>query len=115
MKSKEIIVPLNVEAQKSLDFGIEIKSDLLTFELTQEEFHLLYSSKIFDCINEISGCMIDDYEDDSIVDTKILKMVLEVLKNRNAKFSTELDTLNNKVILLFEEAIKNKTGVYFFF
>lgn len=115
MKQRDIIVPLSKESKELLDNGIE-KIDSEEIKLSEEQFTLLYSSKVFDLINNTAGCIIDDYEDDSITDINKLIDVRKIL-NHIVEISSSIDLkiIVREIIILIEIAIERKTGIYFYF
>jgi hypothetical protein len=112
MKNRLIIVPKNKEAEKDLDFDKAKKSQLIELHLNDEEFILLYKKGVFELINEIGSTSIDDYEDASLIGEENISNVMAALKLKNVLFE---DDLIMKIICLFEAALNNKTGVYFYF
>jgi hypothetical protein len=104
---KQIIVPKDEKAMEDLDYDIAEESQLITWNLTEEEYKKLVDSNIFELFNAQCDSLIDEYEDDKILYDK-LDGVKAYLTNNN---SYELKKLNEFVI----EAIKRKTAIHFYF
>ena len=112
--SKIITVPKDKEALAKLDFDDASSSCLIELSISENEYLHLERIYFFENINKLSGSLIDNYEDDSIVDLEILKSVYEFL-NKKYKNDNYYDTLISPILGLFNEAIKRETGFFFFF
>lgn len=106
-----IIVPKDKEADVLLDYDEASSDQLLTLYFDNAEFKELWDAGVFSAINEIAESMIDVYEDDGITDRYKLQQVINS-DIFNKKLSTnKLDQIK----VLFEEALKRETGIYFYF
>jgi hypothetical protein len=109
---KLISTPLTVEAMHRLDLDENLPGDIEELELTNENYSLLSNCGIFDKINSALGKMIDEYEDESIQGLVELNASLEILNEIFHK--TQLEIIR-KIIHLNQLAIKNNTGLFFYF
>jgi hypothetical protein len=110
MQQKIIIVPKDKTALKELDFDEAKPDQLIEYILTEKEFSTLYNTGVIDSINEIGNSNIEEFEDDVINDEKRLSDVLDFLMKSN-----ESSEILNPIIHIFQEAIKRKTAVFFYF
>ncbi|UYQ91269.1 hypothetical protein MKQ68_14345 [Chitinophaga horti] len=111
MKYRAIVVPKTKEAEQSLDYDKVMPEQLLEVVLDEDEFDNLLAIGFFERINSIAGSNIDDYEDENITDEEKLKEILRSEIFSHSAVTNKLSQLRN----LFEEAIKRKTGIYFYF
>lgn len=112
---KTICVPVNASAQQRLDYDECLEDDLISMDMDNETCYQLFELGVFNKINKMAGCIIDDFEDDRITDTGKLKTILNSgLFNENI-YSPEINNLITKIKNLFDEALKRNTGVYFYF
>ncbi|WP_234452657.1 MULTISPECIES: hypothetical protein [unclassified Pseudomonas] len=80
--------------------------------LTEEEYQQLLESRALEKINNTTGKIIDEYEDEAITTPQELKESLQILKTHlKPKNSKTL----NKIIRLNALAINRNTGLFFFF
>ncbi|ULT24968.1 hypothetical protein KUH03_39865 [Sphingobacterium sp. E70] len=114
MKSRYIVTPKDKATVELLDYNKAADDDLIEFVLTEEQFNVLNCHNVFSGLNEILGCDIDDFEDESITDGTQLEMGLNYL-NAIIVNDEGARKLLEKLIYLFQEAISRKTGVYFYF
>lgn len=66
-----ISIPLNAVGEEEYNNGIEDTNNIKTFNLPDEEFNFLYTKGIFDDINNQCELLIDDYESETIDNSKI--------------------------------------------
>ncbi|MCS4251444.1 hypothetical protein [Pseudomonas sp. BIGb0164] len=109
---KMICVPLSPEAMLLMDTDTCPNSLLKTINLTPREYKELLESKAIDTINITLGKLIDEYEDEKIDTFKDLKKALNILHTIK---TTTNSTIIEKLIKLNTLAIKNHTGLFFFF
>lgn len=109
---KLISTPLTIEAMHRLDLDESLPGDVEELELTNEDYSLLSNCGIFDKINSALGKMIDEYEDENIQGPAELNVSLDIL---NESFhNTQLEAIRG-IIRLNQLAIKNNTGLFFYF
>lgn len=110
---KSIIVPLDVDAMQRLEYDDCKHGDLIEMLLNEDEYKKLWSTGVFDVINNELDTNIDDYEDDSIIGVNALYLVQGIILARKDIISDSevLDKLLSQVNL----AIKMETGLFLFF
>ncbi|MDF3202095.1 hypothetical protein P3C29_25720 [Pseudomonas sp. 1912-s] len=109
---KLISVPLSQEALELLDVDACPKNKLEQLYMSETEYRQLTSSGIIDNINLKLGKIIDDYEDEKIQGTNEIENTLSILKSSTIPENPELLI---KLIKLTNTALKNNTGIFFFF
>ena len=109
---KIICTPLTLEAVELMDVDDCPDSLLKSISLCNKEYEQLLKSGALEAINETLGKLIDEYEDESIKTTEDLEKTLKILENHR---STENSSVIRKLIYLNTLAIRNCTGLYFFF
>ena len=109
---KTICVPLTTEAMKLLDTNDCPSSLLESTTLTEEEYQELLKSGALESINDASGKIIDEYEDEFINTPEELDKTLKILKTY---LRPENSKTLNKLIKLNVLAINKNTGLFFFF
>lgn len=114
MKRRYIVIPKDKAAAELLDYDKASDNDLIELALTEEQFNALSCHNVFSSLNEILGCNIDDFEDESITDERQLDMGLNYLNTINVTDEVARKLLK-KMMYLFQEARSRKTGVYFYF
>lgn len=95
-----------------LDLDARPESELEHLHLNEEEYEQLKTSGAIEAINLKLKKIIDDYEDENIQGTENLRKTLKIL---NPTKTPENSELLNKLIKLNEAAIKDNTGIFFFF
>ncbi|MEZ2443008.1 hypothetical protein AB6805_14895 [Chitinophaga sp. RCC_12] len=110
MKDKIIVVPKDKTAKDALIYNTATSEQLIEVTLNEMEYKELWDTGFFDLINNIAGINIDDFEDEGIEDVGRLKKVLT-----SGIFATNAVGKVNQIKSLFEEAVKRKTGIYFYF
>ncbi|WP_312332269.1 hypothetical protein [Sphingobacterium sp.] len=114
MKNRYIVTPKDKRAEELLDFNEAGDHDLIQLVLSESQFYQLDACGVFSDLNNMLGCLIDDFEDEAITDKQQLEKGLKYLKNLRPK-DDRTQKLMEEIICLFEEAVKRQTGVYFFF
>ncbi|BDB19400.1 hypothetical protein cym2001_27650 [Pseudomonas sp. CYM-20-01] len=109
---KVICTPLTLEAMSLLDVDECPEYLLESVILTREEYGQLIESGVLEAINTTLGKIIDDYEDEAIYNVEELTKTLEILNNH---LTHENSSTMSKIIALNTLAIKNRTGLFFFF
>ena len=109
---KIICTPLTSEAMALLDIDDCPDSLLESISLSYEEYEKLLGSGALEAINKTLGKIIDDYEDEAIYTTDELSKTLAILKDH---LTPENSSIIKKLIYLNTLAIKNRTGLFFFF
>ncbi|MBX3239061.1 MAG: hypothetical protein KIT80_09790 [Chitinophagaceae bacterium] len=115
MGQRVIVVPKDRLAQELLDRDEATDQQLLELYLSDEEFYFLYKRGIFALINQIAGSLIDDFENDSVLEKEKILKIIESLNAQKAMFTNEWLVIIQKIVDLFEEALKRGTGVHFYF
>lgn len=111
-KMKVICTPLTSNATNLLDLDACPDSLLESISLNQEEYEKLVTSGALAAINSSLGKIIDDYEDEVINTIEALNKTLTILENH---LTSENASVMKKLIYLNTLAIKNGTGLFFFF
>ncbi|QTM00436.1 hypothetical protein [Mannheimia sp. ZY171111] len=107
---KLICSPISKSAMDRLNYGAETKHDLLEVVVDIELYDKMWRLGFFNEVNKTLNKHIDDYEDENI--TSFLDLIR--LKSINAKYK-EYDGIFFELEKLIFNAIKNNTGVFFFF
>ena len=106
-RMRYIRVPKDIKAMKDYDYGVQ-KEELI---LSESQYSVFYTLKVFHLINEECDVIIDDYEEEVLSLEKIplaLKIVNKIIQNYN-----DINLLKFKNML--ELAIKYRTIVGFDF
>lgn len=114
-KQRVITVPKDTDAQQALDLDTAISEQLIEMQLSEQDFLMLYSSGVFALINEVSGAIIDDHEDEHITNQIKIKDIIPKLVEKEESVDTELKGMIGDIRKLFEEALSRGTGVHFYF
>lgn len=114
MKNRYIVTPKDKRAEELLDFNEAGYHDLFQLVLSGSQFYQLDAFGVFSDLNNMLGCLIDDFEDDAITNKQQLEKGLKYFKKARLK-DDSIQELIEEIISLFEEAVKRETGVYFFF
>ncbi len=109
---KIICTPLTLEAVKLLDVDDCPDSLLESISLFDEEYEQLLKPGALGATNETRGKLIDEYEDEVIKTTEDFVKTLEILQEH---LTSENSSVIRKLIYSNTLAIKNRTGLYFFF
>lgn len=109
---KLICTPLTLEGMCLLDSDDCPDYLLEKVTLTREEYEQLLESGALEAINTTLGKIIDDYEDEAIHNIEDLTKTLSILKKH---LTLENSPTIRKLIDLNTLAIKNRTGLFFFF
>ncbi|MBS0032458.1 hypothetical protein ACTJJ0_34635 [Chitinophaga sp. 22321] len=110
MQYKTIVVPKDQEAKRALDYDKATSEQLIELVLDETEFKKLWGTGFFELINNIAEVNIDNYEDEAVEEKEKLEKVLA-----SEIFTITIIDKVKQIKSLFEEALKRKTGVYFFF
>ena len=108
-----IFTPKDKETEKLLDYNEASDEQLYFLELKRPFFDELCKMRIFDDLNRIASVNIDDYEDEKIIDLKVISKIILYLGSK--KFSKEFESDRSQFLQMFKYALENNTGVYFFF
>ncbi len=109
---KMICTPITPEAMTLLNVNECPDSLLESILLTGDEYDLLQKSGIIENINNSLEKIIDDYEDECIITHEELIKTRAILE---AHLTPENADIIKKLIYLNTLAIKNHTGLFFFF
>jgi len=112
---KQIIVPKDMESQELLNFDEAPEERLFSLILNSEDFYFLLNNGFFEQLNHMANTNIDDFEDESIIDMKVIESVLESELFDSIVCNDEIKTILEDIKKLFQEAIKRNTGIYFYF
>jgi len=110
---KTIVVPTTIEAMEKLDFDACTPDDLVELRLSENEYNELWQSGVLDTLNQQLGLLIDDYEDESIIEEDKLLEAKNIVKNSVLK--TKNVQVISKLLNQIELALRNNTGVFFYF
>jgi hypothetical protein len=114
-KRREVIVPKTKEAELALDYEEATADQLDSLFLTQKYYRDFWESGLLDLLNSLSpNSLIADYEVGIISNPQIIEHIIEHLKNKKGFSFTLATALTEALIPLFEKALTNKTGVYFY-
>ncbi|PWG77870.1 hypothetical protein [Pararcticibacter amylolyticus] len=111
---KIICVPKHDQALNRLEFDENIEGDLIEISITEQVHSKLENIGFFDSINRLAGSNIDNFEDESITDKKILQKLMDSDVLDEKRYDT-LGLEVKKIKNLFEEALKYQTGIFFYF
>lgn len=109
---KIICTPLTSEAMSLLDTDDCPDALLQSISLSQNEYEKLLESGALIAINSKLGKIIDNYEDEVINTIEDLKKALTILEDHRTSRNS---SIMKKLIHLNTLAIKNGTGLFFFF
>lgn len=112
--TKVITVPKNPESELALNRNEATNDHLIELHLDTDAFYTLCSNGFFDELNHLTGANIDDHEDDFIKGDENLHKAIQFIEN-SLKKHIDHQVLLLELKQLFEEALKRKTGVYFYF
>lgn len=109
---KYISVPVNTSAMERLDFDGCVDGDLIELTLDEDNYANLLKSNVINQLNNELGINIDDYEDEKITNLNKLITAKKIIQN--------LIISNNSEVLIqlltqVDNAIKYKTGLFFYF
>ncbi len=112
---RTITVPKDSEAMLKLDMNTAEPSSLLEHDLDEEAFRFLEISGVFSLINSACSSLIDDGEYEGLVGEEVLLSGNAVLMEMYQSAPPKLRVALTPITRLFREAIKRRTGVFFFF
>ncbi|AJA50068.1 hypothetical protein CPAST_c40390 [Clostridium pasteurianum DSM 525 = ATCC 6013] len=92
-KIRYISVPLNSLGAEEYNYGEEDSKNITVFELTKEEFDKIYSSGVFEEINDKCNLLIDDYESEEIKGDN-LNTALSIAEKKELSCKKLIDALN---------------------
>ncbi|OCG38121.1 hypothetical protein A9G29_11110 [Gilliamella sp. Fer2-1] len=109
---KYITVPINTRAMKRLDFNDCVDGDLIELTIDEDNYANLLKSNVINQLNNALGINIDDYEDEKVIDIDKLIIAKHIIEN-------SIISNNSKVLIQLltqvDNAIKYKTGIFFYF
>lgn len=73
MKNRYIVTPKDKRAEELLDFNEAEDQDLIQLVLSESQFYQLDACGVFSDLNNMLGCLIDDFEDDAITSKQQLE------------------------------------------
>ncbi|MGK4002234.1 hypothetical protein WMF31_06395 [Sorangium sp. So ce1036] len=114
-KRRVVVVPKDKGSQGALDTDSADSCDLLEYCLSDAEFGVLREQGLLDAINESGQCNVDDYEDDAIVERRLLENVMDRLNEFHDVTGGEAAGLLRVLKFFVLEAIERDTGVFFYF
>ncbi len=112
---KVITVPKDKAAEKLLDYDNAQAEELIELELLPSDFRYLFEIGYWNLINNVSGSLIDEFEDESISDRVQLKELIGVLEAKDFSSDPRISKLNMQICSLVKEAYSRKTSIHFFF
>lgn len=105
-----IYVPKTIEAMYEQEYGKWSPEDLYLWELTENEFDILWHEGIFELLNKQFKMMIDEFEEEQIFYQPLYFCKKELLdKLKQYKCSAEI----NKLQQMIEYAIDARTLICF--
>ena len=110
-RMRYIRVPKDIKAMEDYEYGVQKDEQMEELILSESQYSVFYSLKVFHLINEECDVIIDDYEEEVLSLEKIplaLKIVNKIIQNYD-----DINLLKFKNML--ELAIKYKTIVGFDF
>lgn len=105
--AKIIVVPKDKQAEYFLDYDKALPNHFVELILTEKQFDDLWNNGVFDLINKIASCIIDDYEDEHITNLTFIRLILDELRRYPFKLAD--------FIKMFELALEYKTSIHFYF
>lgn len=111
--TKLIIVPKDKCSEELLDYDLANDSQLYILKLKEAFFLILWKNNIFSDINKICNVNIDDFEDEKITNANSINLVINYLIKRERVYGYEEDM--QCLLKMFELALKEKVGIYFYF
>ena len=109
---KCISVPTSIEAMSRLDYDACIEGDLVDATITDEDYNSIVKLGLVTSLNELLDINIDDYEDEKIVGIDALTQAKMLIENI---FISSESTAVNILLSQVNNAMKYKTGVFFYF
>jgi len=112
---KTICVPKSKDALDRLDYNKTEEGDLFEISLDADVFLELFKIGFFQAINRLAHSNIDDFEDDAIIEESYLKNILNSDIFNEQKYNVDVFKIVKKIEELFLQALKYKTGIFFYF
>ncbi|MDF7670425.1 hypothetical protein PT276_04280 [Orbaceae bacterium ESL0721] len=97
---------------KRLDFDNCIDGDLIELKLNEDNYNELLKSNILNQLNNELEINIDDYEDEKIINIDQLIIAKNIIEKSIASNKKEILI---KLLAQVDNAIKYKTGLFFYF
>jgi hypothetical protein len=95
-----------------LDLDQCLSGDLLEIVLADEDFSRIQETGFFEDINRNLDTLIDDFEDEAITERAHMELILKLSKEYGEKFKVDFF---GDLIPIVEEAMRKKTGIFFYF
>lgn len=115
MRKRTIIIPKTQSATVDLDYDRADSSQLIEYDLSEEEFLLLIKVGLLNGMNKVAEINLDDFEDESVLTRKKINLLIDFLEGYSNSSDFQVVQIIKNLIPLFEEALERKTGVYFYF
>ncbi len=112
---RSIVVPKDLEAMQALDFDEAADEQLVSWDLSDADFTVLWQSGVFSILNSELSCLIDDYEDEQIIDGTQIETASRIVEELQRSASTEAVSGLARLHTLCLEGQRRNTGVFFFF
>ncbi len=109
---KYISVPVNKSAMESLDLDNCVDGDLIELILDEDNYTNLLESNVINQLNNELDINIDDYEDEKIIDLDKLIKAKSIIQNSIVSNNSEALI---QLLTQVDNAIKYKTGLFFYF
>ena len=103
---------MNDMAMKRLDTDSNVQGDLIEVDISDDEINFLFKRGIINKINLALSKNIDDYEDEFINNFSELGIFHEILKEIQKDYE---HSAIDKLVMQVNNALRFKTGVFFFF
>ena len=85
-RMRYIRVPKDIKAMKDYDYGVQKDEQMEELILSESQYSVFYTLKVFQLINEECDVLIDDYEEEVIIIREIplaLRIVNKIIQNSN--------------------------------
>ena len=109
---KNISVPVNKSAMERLDLDNCVDGDLIELILDEDNYTNLLESNVINQLNNELDINIDDYEDEKIIDLDKLIKAKSIIQNSIVSNNSEALI---QLLTQVDNAIKYKTGLFFYF
>lgn len=112
---KIICVPKDQDALKRLDFDVTIDGDLMEMIIKEKDYYKLEQTGIFSYVNKLIGSNIGDFEDEGITDLIHIEKVIKSGLLDKERYDKTHTSIIEELKIFFQEALKRRTGVFFYF
>lgn len=109
---KYVSVPVDINAMQRLNMNDNLDGDLIDLQLDKNNYDNLLRTNVFNLLNDNLGINIDDFEDEKIDDIGSLITAKNIIENL---MKTNSSDILAKLLVQVNNAIKYKTGLFFYF